>query len=147
MIHTAFTVNMDWTVSPIFVFIPSSALLSVHTHTHTFVIKVYRGAWCDVKLGRRKRSSIAMETHLPQFLYDLWSIPDLSTWRLYYCTDVQPCTKEELFGKRDKRFRLLEDDCLGAILKCLWTLTSRLSFMANCINRFYCLFKVCQSHL
>lgn len=92
-----------------------------------------------------------METRLPQFLYDLWSVLDLRTWRLYYCTDMQPCTKENhLCGQRDNPFSLLheltKDDWMG-LIKCFWTaallVTLCLSFMTDCyINSFNCLLKV-----
>lgn len=92
--HTllSFTVNMDLCSLPFLsAFIP---LLSVHTH---LCAEGLPGAWRDVKAGEGKRNSITMETHLPQFLYDPWSIVDLRTWS---CIIAQTCSAAHHRGRR-----------------------------------------------
>lgn len=90
-------------------------LSSVHTHLCAKGLPgspMWRQSW-----GEGKRNSIAMETRLPQFLYDLWSIVDLRTWRLYYCTDMHK-REAVLLGYHMNAERTTGWDWY---LKCFWT--------------------------
>ena len=122
------------------------SLLCSRLCIHTFVLKVYREGWA----GEKEKETV-LPWKLISLSFSMISDPsDLRTWRLYYHTDMQCCSKRKhLFGKRDTCLRWLckcrEDDCLQVILTCFWTvallLTSCLSLITDChINSFYCLY-------
>ena len=97
-------------------------LWSVHTHLCA------EGFSRDVtsRRGEGKRNSIAMETHLPHFLSDLWSVLHLRKHE-GCSTDMQLCTEEET---------RVTFQCF-----CGWHWVY-LEWRSFPINSFHCLFKV-----
>lgn len=115
MIHT---LSLSVLLSPIFVFSPSSALVCAYT---PFVLKVYRGAWCDVKLGRKKKKLYCHGNPSPSV--SLWSLihPGSENMKAVLLHRHAALDERKASGEWDNPFRLHGlHECRGGRLDGEW---------------------------
>lgn len=119
-----------------------------------FVLEVYRGAWCDVKLGRRRKKLHCHGNTSPSV--SLWSLihPGSENMKaLLLRRHAALHKKNHLWTQWDNPFRLLCDGREGWVdgsdVKMFLdggTVSDFLFILNDCdINSFHCLFKECLS--